>query len=59
MNEKETDIEIGKLFKKSKIDISNYLRKGMNTVEIIVPVDYTGQKMLNAHIEIKEADYAQ
>lgn len=59
VNEKETDIEIGKLFKKSKIDISNYLRKGMNTVEIIVPVDYTGQKMLNAHIEIKEADYAQ
>lgn len=59
VNEKETDIEIGRLLKKSKIDISKYMQKGMNTVEIVIPADYTGQKVLNAYIEIKGADNAK
>lgn len=53
VNERETDIGVGRILKKSNIDISKYLHKGMNTVEIIIPKDYTGQKCLTAHIEIK------
>lgn len=53
VNEKETDIGVGRILKKSNIDISKYLHKGMNTVEIVIPTDYTGQKSLTAHIEIK------
>lgn len=59
VNEKETDISIGRILKKSKIDISKYIQKGVNTVEIAIPADYTGQKTLSGYIEIKGADDAE
>ena len=56
VNGLETDLGVGKFFKRHRIDISQYIRKGENTVEIQIPSDYYGQNFLKAHVEIKGAE---
>lgn len=57
VNGVETDFGIGKFIKKSRIDISKYIKKGVNTIEFIIPADYYGQKSLSAYIEVEKAKH--
>ena len=53
VNGLETDLGLGKFFKKTRIDISKHLNKGINTVEFNIPADCNGEKEMTLHIEIQ------
>lgn len=55
VNGVETDLGVGRILKKSRLDISKYVKKGVNTIEFIIPADYYGQNSLSAYIEVERA----
>ena len=52
INDIETDFGVKKFFRKNRIDISEYIKKGKNTIEYYIPADYNGQKQAILHVEI-------
>ena len=57
VNGMEINMETGRLFKKkTEFDISEYVHTGINTVEIILPREHSGQnKSITYHLEVAGA----
>lgn len=56
INGKETHLDSRLILKKESTDISDYLRDGFNTIEIILPVDEYLERELTTYIEIQGAE---
>lgn len=51
----ETDVNLGKFFKKDKVSLDKYIRTGNNSLEVDIPDDYNTQKYLKMHVEVAGA----
>ena len=56
INGVELDMDLGSFVKKNKLDISKYIKRGANTIEYNIQSDYSGQKFVKLHVEIKGAE---